>query len=181
MKLEIAVLFLLSIFNAQGFLFGNTDTWDDLKVTWGMNPLSSGNYVSMPRTVNDAITQGWKLEKSCGQVNGNRYILNNDRAVLLIFDTRGKIAGIATSFPKNLPFNFPSKKQSDYMTEEFDFWTLTAYFTDPSLVCARDSVRFETGDRLVIQGDRASVDIARSEASINKMFTKSACFPTMVS
>lgn len=180
MKIQIALVLVLSVLNAHGFLFGESETWDDLKVTWGINPLSSGVYESMPRNVNDAIAKGWKLEKSCGQFNGNRYMLNGDRAVLLVFDTTGKIAGISTSFPKNLPFNFPSKNQADYMTEEADSWVLTAYFTDPNTVCSRKVARVETGDRLVIKGDRASLDIARKEENLNKMFTKSGCFPTMV-
>ncbi len=50
--------------------------------------------MSLPRTEQEAIKQGWKKEKDCSQrVKGNRYFLNGDKAVLLIFDQSGKIAG----------------------------------------------------------------------------------------
>ena len=65
MKFQICVLTLLHVLNANAFLFGG-DTWDDLKVTWGVNPFTS--YKSLPRTATDAINQGWTLEKTCGQV-----------------------------------------------------------------------------------------------------------------
>lgn len=181
MKIQIALLLILSALNAQGFLFGDNKTWrDDLKVTWGLNPFTS--FDSMPLTVNEAVKKGRKLEKGCDQVNGNRYILNGDRAVILVFDTSNNIAGIATSFPKNLPFNFPMQLQSDYMIEGDDSWTLTAFFSDPNTICLNDTkniVRFN--DKMVIKGDRASLDISRHEASLNKVFTESGCFPTMVS
>lgn len=72
----------------------------------------------MPLTVNEAVKKEWKLEKGCDQVNGNRYILNGDRAVLLVFETSNNIAGIATGFLKNLPFNFLMQLQSDYMIDD---------------------------------------------------------------
>lgn len=68
--------------------------WNDLKVTWGINPLGSNNFVSMPRTENEAIRKGWVQEKSCAEGHlGNRYSLNGDRATLLIFGADGNIAG----------------------------------------------------------------------------------------
>jgi len=63
--------------------FGAGDKWDDLKVTWGINPFGSGNFVSLPRTEQEAIGKGWAKEKSCGQVNGNRYVQpTGDRLVI---------------------------------------------------------------------------------------------------
>ena len=46
------------------------------------------------------------MEKSCAQVNGNRYILKGDRSVILIFNSAGQIAGIASALPKNLKYNY---------------------------------------------------------------------------
>jgi hypothetical protein len=63
--------------------------WNDLKVTWGFNVFSPDVFVSMPRTETDAIRLGWTREKSCPQVNGNRYMFRSDRAVLLNFNANG--------------------------------------------------------------------------------------------
>ena len=113
----ISTIFLNAFLNTEAFLFGS-DKWDDLKVTWGINPLSSDYFVSLPRTEQEAIGKGWAKEKSCGQVNGNRYVLKGDRAVMLIFAKSGLIAGIASAIPKGLPFNFPSAAQKQYFNDE---------------------------------------------------------------
>lgn len=76
------------------------DAWDDLKVTWGLNPFSSENFVAMPRTETEARSKGWTKEKSCPEVKGNRYMFMGDTANLLIFDANGDIAGIASTLPK---------------------------------------------------------------------------------
>ena len=109
---------ILSVFlSTEAFLFGG-DKWDDLKVTWGVNPFGSNNFVSLPRTEQEAIGKGWTKEKSCGQINGNRYVLKGDRAVMLIFAKSGLIAGIATAIPKGLPFKFPSAAQKQLFNDE---------------------------------------------------------------
>ena len=54
------------------------------------------------------------MEKNCSQTNGNRYILNGDRAVMLIFNANGNIAGIGAAVPKNCKenlFSYPSNRQ----------------------------------------------------------------------
>jgi hypothetical protein len=113
----ISAITLSVLLSTEAFLFGG-DKWDDLKVTWGINPFGSGNFVSLPRTEQEAIGKGWAKEKSCGQVNGNRYVLKGDRAVMLIFAKSGLIAGIASAIPKGLPFNFPSSAQQQYFNDE---------------------------------------------------------------
>ena len=106
----ISIIILSVFLSTEAFLFGG-DKLDYLKVTWGVNPFGSNNFVSLPRTEQEAIGKGWTKEKSCGQINGNRYVLKGDRAVMLIFAKSGLIAGIATAIPKGLPFNFPSAAQ----------------------------------------------------------------------
>ena len=54
----ILITILASIACSQAFLFGSDVAWDDLKVTWGPNPLSSYYFNSMPRTVEDAVYYG---------------------------------------------------------------------------------------------------------------------------
>jgi hypothetical protein len=140
MKFRVLILIILiNLFNSEPC----RKPWNDLKVTWsGRNPSKAFN--SLPKTVNDAVLVGWKLEKSCGQVNGNRYILNGDNAVLLIFNAAGNIAGIATKVPKGLPFNFPSLQQQEYFNDEGDFFVITAYFIDPKTVCSQQCSNLST-------------------------------------
>ncbi len=66
MKIQysLCALILVSAFNVQGFWWGG-ETWDDLKVTWELNPLGSGIYESMPRTTDDAVKARWKLYRYC--------------------------------------------------------------------------------------------------------------------
>lgn len=179
-KILFSTVLFASILNANAFLFGNNE-WDDLRVTWGINPLASNSYNKLPRNLDDAKSQGWVLEKDCSQVNGNRYILNNDPAVLLIFDNKGTIAGIASKISNNLPFNMPSKEQQEYFTNEGDSYVISAYFTDPNLVCSNVIRRVSTGDRLVIKGDKQTLNIPLIEENVlsETFFTKGGCFYTM--
>ena len=96
MKFQLLFLALVSFYIVEA----NPD-WNNLKVTWGINPFGANNFVAMPRTVSEAISKGWVKEKGCSQINGNRYILNGDRAVMLLFNEAGAIAGISSAVPKN--------------------------------------------------------------------------------
>lgn len=158
----------------------NTE-WNDLKVTWGYNPLEQRIFESMPKTESEAQSKGWIKEKSCGQINGNRYILDNDRSVLLVYNALGKIAGIATSIPKGLPFNMPSSDVKKLFTDEGDYYTLTGYFTDPDTVCSKTAANGDhlIGDRLVFKGDNFKLDAPMSESKVGNLWTKGKCFYTM--
>src|SRR5579883_712007 len=104
MKLIILIVLAFSSTIESTSLFLDLDAknpdWNNLKVTWGLNPFSPSYFVAMPRTESDARAQGWTREKSCPEVNGNRYVFMGDRAVILIFNMFGDIAGIATALPK---------------------------------------------------------------------------------
>lgn len=124
------------------------------------------------------------MEKSCAQVNGNRYILNGDRSVILIFNSAGVIAGIGSSIPKGLRFNYPSAKQAQYLQDEGTDYTVNAYFQDPTTVCTMKKSKvspkyFETGDRVVIIGDAKILNIPYKQEDVKSVFTKGGCFPTM--
>ena len=96
MKFSCLVLALVGLYLVEA-----NDNWNNLKVTWGINPFGANNFVAMPRTVGDAVSKGWVKEKDCTQINGNRYLLNGDRAVMLLFNEAGNIAGISSGVPKN--------------------------------------------------------------------------------
>lgn len=156
--------------------------WNDLKVTWGINPFSSYVFASLPRTEDDAIKSGWKLEKDCSKVVGSRYVFGDDRSVLLIFGANGDLAGIATVIPKGLPHNFPSKKVSEFLNDEGDVYTLSAYFVDPSTVCSNKQKSVSLGgDRLVIKSAQQQLNIPLTETEVQQQgfWTNGKCFYTM--
>lgn len=182
MKLEI-FFFSLTFYFGGAFLFNNLKdgtNWNDLKVTWGINPFDSNNFQSLPRTEAEAKSKGWVKEKDCSKVNGNRYIINGDRAVMLIFNSLGIIAGIGSYVPKNLPFNFPSSKIQSLFVDEGDFFTISAYFVDPNSVCSPSaSARQVTGDRLIVKGSTKELKIPLQQKDIEPFWTQGKCFYTM--
>lgn len=176
-----AVLLLLCVntYLVQGFLLKAT-SWNDLKVTWGLNPFGSHNFVSLPTTEQEAVRQGWRKEKDCSQMNGIRYIeQNGDRATMLVFNKTGAIAGISTAIPKGLPFNFPSTKVQALMRDEGDFFSITAYFVDPNYVCTEDKTSSATGDRLIIAGQSMTLPIPLDQNQQGHPWTMGKCFVTM--
>lgn len=180
----VALLAILAIHNVSCFSIGldhhreaKNPNWNDLKIKWGPVPLPNEYFISMPRTVSDALSQGWLPEKNCSQVNGNRYTFKDDRAVILVFNSQGIIAGISTAIPKGLPFNFPSANVAKLMVDEGSFYTLTAYFIDPNTVCSPPIADKQiTGDRLVIKGSQLELDIALQQSQISSYWTLGNCF-----
>ncbi|XP_013421837.1 uncharacterized protein LOC106181865 [Lingula anatina] len=152
MSISTAVFVFGLLASGQAWLFGGGPAWDDLKVTFGINPFGN-SFSSMPRTVKDAVYYGWKLDTRCGsnsQFMGNRYIKDGDTAVMLLFDKNGYIAGIQAGIPKKAG-TFPSSMSEDvrkYFIEESDKFTITAYFTDPG------NSQF-MGNRYIKDGDTA--------------------------
>lgn len=127
------------------------------------------------------------MEKNCSEVNGNRYILNGDKSVILIYDLRnGFIAGIASAVPKQLASAYPSAKQATYLKNEGDQYTVNAYFKDPANVCTpgkRDLVSsrsyVRTGYELIIESDDFTMKIPSKEEDVGAPWSKGGCFPTM--
>ena len=175
----IFLILLVFIISSEAFLFGANEAWNDLKVTWGINPFGSNNFVSLPRTEQEARNKGWVKEKNCSQVNGNRYILKGDNAVLLIFSSSGLIAGIASQIPKGLPYNFPSNAQQQFFDDEGDHFTISAYFIDPANVCKPTLGKQSTGDRLVIKSSHKEVNVPLTSSEVQNFWTLGQCFYTM--
>lgn len=186
MKLVIATLaFLANLFSVRCFLFsnGNIKDWNGLKITFG-SPNDTNSFLAMPRTVQDAVNQGWKRTVGCLEgFNGNRYILNNDNEVMLLFDANGLIAGISTTIKKGLPFNFPSQKVRIFLDDEGDSYTLSAYFVDPKKVCTKSLTGTwswdGTGDRLVFYSKQALVQAPINENELSSFWTQGRCFKAM--
>lgn len=172
-------------------------TWNGLRVTFNM-PWKSNAFAKMPRTVREARDAGWdSLTSTCdpkGQFLGQRFILNGDRAVILLFDVQGYIAGIQTSFNANLSESYPPLQQRGVIFQQETegqetFFTLTAYFTDPAVICngGRSEEDFKetgTGTELFLQIGpdpvKHNVSIPYYEKDVEeKHFTKGSCFPLM--
>ena len=159
-------------------IFSNSN-WNDLRITWGSNPFSPTSFVGLPLTEKEATEKGWVKEKGCKDgIKGNRYILNNDRGVILIFNADGKVAGLAAAIPKGLPFNFPSKKVQEYMNEEGNEYIINAYFMDPEKVCDLKQIN---GDRFLIHSNKNSLvlnSLKENEIDQSK-WTRGQCYFTM--
>ena len=162
--------------------------WDGLRVTWGLNPFSSYTFASMPRTAEAARNKGWTLETSCSDTNyfkGNRYILNGDTSVMLLFDKNGFIAGIQSGIEDGK--EYPPSQQIPPMHHETakSMYTITAYFVDPATVCStgRTQAQFNsegTGTKLLIQNGNTMQEIPRQVAGLSgTQWTKGRCFWTM--
>jgi hypothetical protein len=149
------------------------------RVTWGIDPSNPQFFAKIPLTEVLAIQDGWTKDKDCSQMNGIRYIKQNDRSVMVIFGKDGLVAGISTAFPKNLPFNFPSNSIKPYLVDEGSFYSITAYFKEPNGVCMNK--RQNTGDRLLVKGSLAefNIPLTEIEISIENKWTKGKCFNTM--
>lgn len=127
-------LVLLALF--ASYITVKCTEWDNVRVTWGLNPFDPQYFNPLPLTETEAIAKGWTRDKDCSQINGIRYVLNNDRAIMVVYGTNGQIVGVSSAIPKNLPFNFPSNENQAYLNDENEYYTINAYFVDPTTVCS---------------------------------------------
>lgn len=182
MKFFYSILILVVLSTSLSHSHSMSDIrkeWDGLKVTFGINPFDSNSFVSLPRTEADARAQGWQREKNCTEVLGNRWIKNGDRAVIVIFNANGNIAGLAVGVPKGLPFNFPSQNIRRFFNDEGSFYSISAYFMDPATVCVKQAApRLVTGDRLVFKSKTYQLEIPRKESDVklSNLWTYGQCF-----
>lgn len=174
MKLIIFLAAVISVSSAWRWPWQKPDTpeWNKLSVTflkWNGLPISK----------NDAEKDGWKLTSACEanpSFSGNRYVLNGDTAVMLLVDSKGKIAGIqagvpaAQSGPKKAPW-----------VKEGGMYVITAYFVDPATICSgtRPSSDY-MGDRLLLQtgskpGDHVAIPF-KEEDLVGTKWVKGKCF-----
>lgn len=170
-------LLILAVFSLS-LAYSNAQ-WTDLKIKFGLSPFESGAFVSLPRTEAEAIRAGWKAVQDCSNNKGKRYVLGDDRFVTLVFTASGNIAGIASSIPKGAPFQFPSTLLQDYFEADGDYYTITAYFVDPTKICTADSSTLPFGgDRLLFKGKKEVVAPSR-EGQMNGFWTRGKCYPMM--
>lgn len=153
----------------------DTPEWSKLSVTYL-------KFSGLPINVNDAIADGWTKDKSCdarSYFKGNRYVLKGDTAVMLLFDSNGKIAGIQNGIPKSAVGNL----KLPWISER-DLNVITAYFTDPENICSgsRPPSNY-LGDQLLLQtGNESSNTMAipfKQEDLAGTKWVEGGCFPAM--
>ncbi|XP_054710838.1 uncharacterized protein LOC129220442 [Uloborus diversus] len=175
-------------------------TWQGLRVTWGVNLLSSRIFAKLPMTESKARSEGFaKISSECsgGKFLGHRYMKGLDTAAVLLFDDNGYIAGIQNGIPKNdidkvnttYDFAGTSAYQLDKILGEEEVYFTTAYFVDPSIICngGRTKEQFEedgTGTGLYLQNGtdpiRNSVQVPLYEKDLEGTeWVKGQCFRTM--
>jgi hypothetical protein len=167
--------------------------WNDLKTTWGLNPFSSIEYASQPRTTSDENMKGFVLmDNACTEDGspfaGQRYMTGGDPALVLLYDVNGLIAGMQTMLP-DTQFTPLNGKHTAAFVHYKGFWVLTAYFVDPSTICStgRTSEQLAsdgTGTGLWFQTDRGNVTIptmviATQQTAIPAPWLIGHCFYTM--
>lgn len=160
----------------------DTPDWDQLSVTWG--PLPWKYFNKLPMDVENAKADGWTLTRSCDASNyfaGNRYVLKGDTAVMLLFDSNGKIAGIQNGLPKSAPGVQALKLP---WISEGNMYVITAYFTNPRNICggSRPSSEY-IGDKLLLQtgnqpSDTMSIPFKQEDLAGTK-WVRGGCFPSM--
>jgi hypothetical protein len=205
---SLRILALLSVFvvsNAASsnrlFGFGSkAPFWDSFQVTFGLNPLKS--YVDLPRTEKDALAAkpAWRSISTdgCqngGKYNGNRYILEGDSSMSILYDIQGTVAGIQMNLNQSslavkgntYHFNNVAMYQPDNI-EGLDVYTLTVYFVDPSTICSTGRSEAEmkaqgTGTGLYMQNGPTPADLINVPntrgPAIAQNWTKNKCFVGM--
>jgi len=133
--------------------------WNDLRTTFGIAPFSKVFFAQQPRDLNQD-TKGFVLKDDmCNGSNlfvGKRYWIDNDPALILIFDINGYIAGIQTAVDKATGYKPVAPMLGTYILDEGTYYTQTVYFVDPKIICspgrsATDFANQGTGTDLYIQ------------------------------
>jgi len=147
-----SLLILLAIFHYVAVFsscLASGQAWNGLRVTWSANPFSSWGYDSMPRNEHGSMKQFTLKDDQCAPGSkflGKRYWYKEDPAVMLLYDKNGYIAGIQTAIPKGSLT--PSSFQANHpMIDDGDYWTITAYFIEPSKICSTGRTEAEFNDQ----------------------------------
>jgi charged multivesicular body protein 7 len=131
------LVILICVLFAQ--LASTDPTWNDLRVTFGVNPLDTWDFDEMPRDLHGNLKSFTLKDNQCGvkggQFLGQRYWYKNDPATILLFDVNGYIAGIQTSVLKTTGWIPSPIMLGKFVLDEGDAYTLTVYFVDPSIIC----------------------------------------------
>jgi len=196
-KLAVATLLLGCLASGYGFLFGKGPEYDDLRVTFAINPLNLWRYNPMPRTLTDAVARGWSLHKDGCSKNknslpGQRYILNGDISVILVFDANGYIAGLQMGIPKTAVTPGHSVLANPIIDDDQNY-VLSTYFVNPARICDKTQSRTQEEFHAVgtatqifwqvgpnVATDVMDIPLTQDEKALSQAhWTKGKCMPTM--
>jgi len=185
------IIFFLMISATQALFFPDlSHDWHALKASWSINPL--GGFNKLPRWLGENDGQFQIKDDLCaigkGKLVGQRWWQKKDPSLMLLFDKNGFIAGIQTALPK-AKFTPPTNLQNKNYADDGEYWTLTAYFIDPSTICGAGRTKEEyektgTGTGLWIQmGPNAITDsykVPENESDIkSSKWGSGKCFYSM--
>jgi hypothetical protein len=183
------IIFFAMAMAVQAGLLPDLRKWDALKVTYSLNPFKG--FDNLPRQLSENKDFQFRDDLCAtgnGKLIGQRYWHNKDHTLSLLFDKNGYIAGIQTSLLKS-KFTPASNLQNKNYIDDGDYWTVPAYFIDPSLICGagRSKEEFEktgTGTGLWVQmGPNAVTDSYHVPATEDEIKTSKwgagRCFPAM--
>jgi charged multivesicular body protein 7 len=167
--------------------------WTNLRTTWSLNPFNTWGFDSLPRDLSGKLEDFVLRDNQCDMAGakfaGQRYWYKQDPAVSLLFDKQGIIAGIQTSMAKS-DYTPPAYAQNLHYIDDGDYWTLTAYFVDPSTICStgRTADQFKadgTGTGLYLQQgpdfikDSVLIPLTEDDVKTQTKWTFGHCFKTM--
>jgi charged multivesicular body protein 7 len=159
------VISLISILT----IASSTPAWNDLRVTFGVNPFSKWDFDELPRDTHGDMQSFTLKDDQCtsgkGLFVGKRYWYGSDPAVLLIFDINGYIAGIQTSVPKS-DWQPAATMVNKFVIDEGDMYTETVYFVDPSTICKGG----RTADQYASQGTGTDLYIQTGPDPLKDIF-----------
>ncbi|CAF4869034.1 unnamed protein product, partial [Rotaria socialis] len=181
-----------------GFLFaaGSGPEWNTLGTTWGPNPLNRQYFAKQPLTIDEARNSGFEqISTGCeGKFLGQRFIQGKDIGLILIYDSKGFIAGTQMAVPVSLIttdyYKYTEQKMFNRDTVAgIDAYILTAYFVDPKTICAsgdssNQRVKGSVGTGLWLQDgadpirDSVAIPMSQKDATTTK-WVQGACFPSM--
>jgi len=173
-----------------GIAYGQSPEWTSLKVTYSFDPTSPWGFAEMPLDLNGDLGGFHFRDDQCKvgkSFLGQRYWYKDDPSISLLFDTKGIIAGMQTSIAKS-DFTPPAVQTNRQFLDDGDYWTITAYFVDPNIICGQgrtpeDLKKEGTGTGLWLQNGpdpiKDSVLIPMNEADLkNTAWTPGKCFKT---
>lgn len=165
--------------------------WNGLRVTWNPNPRDPWAFASIPRD-DTFLPKGLGLrDEQCNDgslFRGIRFWYDEDPALTILYDINGVVAGIQTSVLKS-EYTPSTYTENRNFADDGDYWTLTAYFVDPNIICSvgrkkEDLTTDGTGHGLWLQigpdplKDLLQIPLKEEEIKQTKWkFGK--CFPTM--
>ncbi|GIY14903.1 uncharacterized protein CEXT_668301 [Caerostris extrusa] len=193
-------LFAVVVLVNNVFFVQSEPTWQNIRVTWGLNLFSSRVFAKLPKTESKARSEGFvRLAGECngGKFLGHRYMKGLDTAAVLIYDVNGYFAGIQHGIPKNdvekvnttFSFEKSSAYQLDKVLGDEEIYFLTTYLVDPNIICngGRTKDQYEEqgiGTGLHVQNGtnpiRDSVEVPLYEKDMEGThWVKGGCFRTM--